>query len=144
GDYCFAQCPTLGAIYFQGNAPTADATTFVDVFQGTNHYYAIAYYLSGSTGWSAFSANTMLPVTDFSTAAHTIITNGAGFGLQGNQFGFTIAWAATNPSVVVRVKTNLTQGSWIPVSTNTLTNGSTYFSEPRTNSRARFYRVSAQ
>ena len=145
GDYAFAQDPGLGAIYFEGNAPTADATTFADLFQGTNNYYAIAYYLSGTTGWTTFSANTKLPVALLLTTAPQILTQGAGFGVQGKQFGFTISWVATNQSVVVRVKTNLTQGSWVPLSTNYLTNGSTYFSETRpTNSRARFYRVSAQ
>jgi hypothetical protein len=147
GAYSFAQCSSLDAVYFYGNAPAADATVFADVFQGTSNYFATAYYVSGMTGWPAFSTNTKLPIALWTPSSSNpiIINNGSGFGIQSNRFGFTISWATTNPSVVVSVKTNLSQGSWVPVSTNTLTNGSTYFSESRsTNSRARFFRVSAQ
>ena len=53
-----------------------------------------------------------------------------GFGVQPGGFGFTISWA-TNASVVVEAATNLANPVWIPVSTNTLTGGTNYFSDPQ-------------
>jgi hypothetical protein len=41
----FAYCTNLASVYFEGNAPTADA----DVFYGDNK--ATVYYLPGTTGW---------------------------------------------------------------------------------------------
>lgn len=146
GDYSFAQCGSLLAVYFEGNAPKADATVFADAFDGQNDYFVSAYYQAGTTGWPAFSTNTDVPAYVWTTnSTPTIVVgSGTGFGAQSNHFGFSISWPG-NPSVVVRVKTNLTQGSWIPVSTNTLTNGLGYFSEPLTRTNiSRFYRVSAQ
>jgi hypothetical protein len=60
---------------------------------------------------------------------------------QTNGFGFIISWA-TNLSVVVEACTNLANPIWSPVGTNTLTGGSSYFSDPQwTNHPARFYRL---
>ena len=61
--------------------------------------------------------------------------------MQTNGFGFIISWA-TNVSVVVEACTNLANPIWSPVGTNTLTGGSSYFSDPQwTNYPARFYRL---
>jgi PKD repeat protein len=62
--YAFFDCTSLTNIYFEGNAPSADST----VFSGDN---AIGYYLSGSTGWSAFSTNTDLPTMELTAIAIT-------------------------------------------------------------------------
>jgi len=70
-----------------------------------------------------------------------ILNNSANFGVQPGGFGFTISWA-TNASVVVQAATNLANPVWMPVSTNPLTNGTSYFSDPQwTNYPERFYRV---
>jgi hypothetical protein len=67
--------------------------------------------------------------------------NGPSFGLRTNRFGFIISWA-TNISVVVEACTNFTDPVWQPVQTNTLTGGSSYFSDPGwTNYPGRFYRL---
>jgi len=59
--------------------------------------------------------------------------------MQTNRFGFTISWA-TNISVVVEACTNL--ADWQPVQTNTLTGGTSYFSDPQwTNYPRRYYRL---
>ena len=72
-----------------------------------------------------------------------ILNNGPSLGVQSNAFGFTIFWA-TNVSVVVEAATNLANTVWVPPQTNTLTNGSVYFSDPQwTNFPGRFYRISA-
>jgi hypothetical protein len=61
--------------------------------------------------------------------------------VQTNQFGFIISWA-TNLSVVVEACTNLSNPTWSPVSTNILTNGSSYFGDPQwTNYPMRLYRL---
>ena len=52
-----------------------------------------------------------------------------------------ISWA-TNASVVVEACTNLANPVWCAVGTNTLTSGSSCFSDPQwTNYPARFYRL---
>ena len=61
--------------------------------------------------------------------------------MRTNGFGFTISWA-TNIPVVVEASTNLANPIWSPLATNTLTSGSSYFSDPQwTNYPARFYRL---
>jgi hypothetical protein len=56
-------------------------------------------------------------------------------------FGFVVSWA-TNLSVVVEACTNLANSTWSPVSTNALTRGWFYFSDPQwTNYPARLYRI---
>jgi len=47
GDYAFFDCANLAAVYFTGNAPTADATVF---FSDNN---VTVYYFPGSTGWAS-------------------------------------------------------------------------------------------
>jgi hypothetical protein len=70
-----------------------------------------------------------------------ILSRSPSFGVKTNRFGFIISWA-TNLSVVVEACTNLANPIWSPVRTNTITNGSSYFSDPQwTIYRARFYRL---
>jgi hypothetical protein len=129
----FANCSGLKAVYFEGNAPGADST----VFQGDNN--VTVYYLPGTTGWS--STFDGVPTALWTLPYPIILTSGANFGAQSNGFSFNISWA-TNISVVVEASTNLAGGVWLPLQTNTLTNGSYYFNDsdfalyPR-----RYYRV---
>ena len=68
-------------------------------------------------------------------------TTSASFGVRTNQFGFTIT-GASNLVIVVEACTNLASPTWSPVGTNTLTGGSSYFSDPQwTNYPARLYRL---
>jgi len=70
-----------------------------------------------------------------------ILNLGRGFGVQTNGFSFIISWA-TNLSVVVEACTNLVNPAWLPVGTNTLTIGSSYFTDSKwTNYPSRFYRL---
>jgi len=95
--------------------------------------------LPGTTGWGAtFDSR---PTAPWFLPNPVILNNSAGFGVQPGGFGFTISWA-TNVSVVVEAATNLANPVWIPVSTNTLTGGTSYFSDPQwTNYPVHFYRV---
>jgi hypothetical protein len=68
-------------------------------------------------------------------------TGDASLGVRANQFGFNITWAS-DMVVVVEASANLANPAWIPVGTNTLTSGSSYFSDPEwINHPARFYRL---
>ena len=60
----------------------------------------------------------------------------------GGQFGFNIT-GPINATVVVEACTNLANVVWIPVATNTLSNGTNYFTDAQwTNYPYRFYRIS--
>ncbi|MGA2866939.1 MAG: histidine phosphatase family protein [Verrucomicrobiota bacterium] len=62
-------------------------------------------------------------------------------GVRTNQFGFNIT-GTSNIVVVVEASTNLANPTWSPLRTNTLTGGSSYFSDPQwTNYSSRFYRL---
>jgi hypothetical protein len=142
GQYAFYWCKGLTSVYFTGNAPspTNDST----VFFGGNFPYvfydpATVYYLPGTTGWGALFDS--LPTAPWFLPNPQILNQSASFGVQPGGFGFTISWA-TNASVVVEAATNLANPVWFPVSTNTLTGGTNYFSDPQwTNYPMRFYRA---
>ena len=122
----------LTRIYFLGNAPTADSTVFSGI-PGT------VYYLPGATGWTNSFAG--LPAVLWNPV---IQTEDGSFGVQSNQFGFTITGTANIP-VVVETCTNPANPTWIPLLAGTLTNGSLYFSDPAwAYYPERFYRISAQ
>jgi len=74
-------------------------------------------------------------------ASPQMVTGDANFGVRANRFGFNIA-GYSNVVVVVDACTNLANPNWIPLQTNTLTGGSSYFSDARwTNELKRFYRL---
>ena len=132
GDTAFWYCTSLTGIYFKGNAPSGGAS----VFNGDNN--ATVYYLPGTVGWGADfggrpTALWFLP--------NPMILTGSSFGLKTNRFGFIISWA-TNIPVVVEACTDLANPIWSPVGTNTLTSGSSCFSDTAwTNYPGRFYRL---
>jgi hypothetical protein len=98
--------------------------------------YATVYYLPGTTGWgTTFGGRpTVLWNPQFQTGAPT-------FGVQNNQFGFTVS-GTTNIPIVLEATTALARPLWVNLQTCTLTNGSIYFSDPTwTNYPNRFYRI---
>ena len=106
-----------------------------------NDNNATVYYLPGPTGWPTVPNAWADRPTALWSLPNPLILNGPSFGVQTNQFGFIISWA-TNIPVVVEVCTNLANPTWSPVGTNTLTDGSSYFSDSKwTNCPARFYRL---
>jgi hypothetical protein len=136
GEQAFGWCLSLASIYFEGNSPGADSTVFTNSYSLTGLDPATAYYLYGTKDWVVFSADTGIPAVLLNPP---IATSTGGFGIQNNQFGFTIA-GPTNTTIVVQASTNLS--TWIAVQTNTLANGSIYFSDAAwTNYPGRFYRV---
>jgi hypothetical protein len=134
GNYAFYDCILLTRVYFAGNAPSP--TNDSSVFSADP---ATVYYLPGTTGWGAMFDG--VPTAPWFLPNPQILNHSAGFGVQPGGFGFTTSWA-TNASVVVEAATNLANPIWIPVSTNTLTSGTNYFSDPQwTNYPERFYRA---
>jgi hypothetical protein len=108
------------------------------VFSGDTN--ATAYYLPGTTGWSSSFGGLQAML---SNSQPLIQTGDGSFGVQNNQFGFNIT-GTTNIPIVVEACTNLANPAWIPLQTNTLTNGSFYFSDAQwTNYPGRFYRISS-
>jgi hypothetical protein len=130
GACAFLSCPSLNAVFFQGNAPGADSSAFHD------DSHATVYYLPGTTGWtSPFGGR---PAVLWNPQVQT---GGPSFGVRTNQFGFTVT-GASNLVIVVEACTNLAHPAWSPLQTNTLTRGSSSFSDPQwTNCPARFYRL---
>jgi hypothetical protein len=127
----------LTSVYFSGNAPTVGSSAF---FADA----ATVYYLPGTIGWGPFLSAVGLSGALWFLPNPLILNSGPSFGAQTNQFGFIVSWA-TNTSVVVKACTNPANPTWVPVSTNTLIGGSSYFSDPQwTNYPGRFYRISSQ
>jgi hypothetical protein len=121
GDYAFTYCLCLSSAYFMGSAFSADRTVFLNPLSGGLK----VYYLPGSSGWNP-----------------QVEQNSASFGVRSNQFGFGIT-GTDGMSIVVEACTNVTDSAWSPVSTITISNGSSYFGDPQwTNYPSRFYRLS--
>ena len=130
GSSAFSYCSLLQGVFLKGNAPSVGFLVF------NNGTSATVYYLPGSTGWGATFAGR--PALLWNPC---IQTTSSTFGVRSNGFGFTIT-GTTNIPAVVEACTNLANPIWFPVGTNTLTDGSSYFSDSQwTNSPCRFYRL---
>ena len=130
GSYAFVYCFSLSTVYFQGNPPVVDSSVF------SGYTGVTGFYMPGTSDWSSFALTTGLTMVLWNPQAQT----GAGFGVQANQFGFNITGTA-NLVVVVVASTNLASPTWVPLTTNTLTGGNSYFSDPQwANYPRRFYR----
>jgi hypothetical protein len=93
-------------------------------------------YLPGTTGWTTTFGG--MPTAMWNPKIQTV---NASFGMKTSQFGFNIIWAS-GQTVVVEGCTNLANDIWSPISTNTLTANSFYFSDTQwTNYPSRFYRI---
>jgi hypothetical protein len=146
----------------QGSTPNSDTNVFVGfrpsgvVWQGpVGLDPATIYYLPATTGWST---HLNVPWTDNCLGTDNygdtgfawlptllwlpqVQTSDGSFGVRGNQFGFNINWAS-GMTVVVEASTSLVNLAWSPISTNTLTSGSAYFSDPESSQYpTRFYRL---
>jgi hypothetical protein len=127
GGSAFFHCYGLEGVYFRGNAPTLGS----GVFSGDNA--ATVYYLPETSGWDSFAYSPTVPW-------NPQVQVDANVGVGTNGFGFTITNGG-NPVIVVEACTNLVIPSWSPLATNTLSGGSSSFSDPEwTNSPRRFYR----
>jgi len=143
GDSAFAGCLSLTSVYFQGNAPSLGASVFSYTLYGPwgedpQQVWdpATVFYLPGTTGWG-----TTLGGLPTALWPPQIQSSNASFGVQTNQFGFNINWAS-GMSVAVDASTNLANPIWTPITTNTLTSSTVYFSDPEWSKYpTRFYRL---
>jgi hypothetical protein len=133
GERAFSQ---TGAeeVFFLGDA----------VFEGYWYNYSFdypvrtIYYLPGAVGWSTNfqGIRTMLwnPRPD---------TSRGDFGIRTNRFSFMIVGLTNyDASVVVEANTNMSLGTWVPVSTNSMMKGYSYFTDSGwTNFSKRYYRL---
>jgi hypothetical protein len=132
-DSTFYQCTNLKGVYFKGNAPGLGD----GVFDGDTG--AAVYYLPGTTGWGTTFGGR--PTAPWVLSNPLILNSGPSYGVKSNRFGFIISWA-TNIAVTVEASSTLANSTWAPISTNTLINGQSYFSDPQwTNHPSRFYRL---
>jgi deoxycytidine triphosphate deaminase len=129
GDSAFADCTNLAGVYFRGNTPSLGGT---NVFSGANH--SIIYSPPGIVGWgTSFAGRPVLPCNPQ--------VQDSSVGVRANQFGFTFT-GSYGMLVVVEASRNLANPVWVPVQTNTLGVGSTYFNDPQCkNYPGRFYRL---
>jgi len=136
GGYVFYSCTNLTGVYFQGNAPDFGPFVFIGADNAT------LYYLPGATDWgTTYTGGATFTGRPAVLWNPRITTSDASFGVRTNRFGFNITWASDRV-LVVEACTNLANPAWIPVGTNTLTGGSSYFSDPEwTNYPVRFYRL---
>ncbi len=126
GIYAFAHCSRLTDVYFKGNAPALGDTS---VLSETDD--ATVYYLPGATGWGPTFGGR--PTVLWNPTPQ--ITG------PSDPFSFTIT-GSENLVIVVEAATSLSNPDWTPVSTNTLTGGSSPFSDPQwANHPARYYRL---
>jgi len=132
-----------GSPYYQwynshGTIPAATNSSYViNPVQATHSddYWAVVF--------TSFTRRTseVATVTVLLPGSFGMETSGDMFGIRSNQFGFNII-GPTNLNVVVETSTNLANPSWLPVQTNTLTMGVSYFTDTQwTNYAARFYRL---
>jgi uncharacterized repeat protein (TIGR03803 family) len=136
GNDAFGYCFSLTGIYFNGNAPNVPLTSWTVFDYDSN---ATVYYLPGTLGWGPTFGGR--PTALWTPKVQTSDTS---FGVQTNQFGFNINWAS-GMTVVVEASTSLVNPVWSPVTTNVLSGGTFYFSDPQwTNYPSRFYRVRSQ
>jgi hypothetical protein len=90
----------------------------------------------GASGWSNTLAG--LPTVLWNPQ---IQTQAANFGMQNNQFGFTILGTPNIP-ITVAYSTNLASGTWTPLQSVTLLGGSYVFSDlDSVNYSNRFYNI---
>jgi hypothetical protein len=117
GGDAFGACPSLISIYILGNAPPNDGTIFFNDSPSS----VTVYYLPGTTNWGTTFGG--VPTVLWNPQA-TVLS------LGGGKFDFNIT-GPTNAVIVVEACTNLANPVWIPVSTNTLSGGTSSFSDPQ-------------
>lgn len=130
GDWAFCDCINLAGVYFRGDAPALG----LNVFYGDDN--AIIYHLPDTSWESTFGD---CPAVAWNP---NVQPGDIHFDIQSTRFGFTVT-CTTNFIVVVEACTNLAEGKWIPVQTNTSISGSFSFTDQQsTNYPNRYYRLS--
>jgi hypothetical protein len=131
-DRAFAECNGLTGVYFEGDAPKREADIFLNDNQLT------IYYVPGTVGWGPTFGGRPTAIW-----LPEVQTDDPSFGLVHGTFGFNIKWASDHV-VAVEAADATANPIWSPVSTNTMIDGTSYFSDPEwANWPQRFYRLRA-
>lgn len=127
----FGGCSSLSGIYCHGDAPTLISNSaFSGVTNGT------VYYNPKTSGWGPTYGD--LPTVAWNPE---IQTEEESFGVKSNGFSFNIS-GTNNMLVVVEASTNLANGAWTPIKTNSISNMVNFNDTKWTNHTHRFYRLS--
>jgi hypothetical protein len=127
GGNVFQNCWDLQGVYFTSNAPSPDwdSTMFADS-------HPTIFHLPGTAGWGATFAGRPTAVWQIPIDTPAVQDSGFEFRITGPD----------SEEAVLEVCTNLAQGVWTPVETNTLLNGFAVFSDPDwTNRPTRYFRI---
>lgn len=128
GASAFAGCTRLATVTFEGNKPPDPSALFQNASP-------TVYYLPGTTGWGSVYAGR--PALLWNPTASTANPD---FGFKDGALGFNVT-GTLGITVIVETSRDLAQTAWIPVSTNTLTGGPSYFTDPASTTNANsFYR----
>ena len=129
GIHAFSGCSSLKGVYFHGDALPLDWTVFAKV-------PGFAYFLPGTRGWQATVGG--IPTRLWNPR---ILSTDGRFGTRTNRFGFAIV-GSTDLRVVVEASVDPVGSVWLPVGTNVLVDGSSYFGDSDwLNHPHRFYRL---
>lgn len=132
GNGAFLGCPKLTAVYFEGNRPTVG-------FAFDDEVDATMFYLPGSSGWGATFGERPTALWK-----PRLEIKGAFPREQTNRVGITVSWAS-GKTVVIEASPTGTSPIWSAVSTNTLDEGTFWFSDADwANHARRFYRARAE
>ncbi len=128
GKGAFSQCDGLATVYFEGNQP--------DALDGIFEFgLPTVYYLPATTGWGLMFGDRPAVLWN-----PTVSTSDPSFGVREGTFGLEIKGS---PGIRVTVEAcfDLANPVWLAISTNTLKDGSWYFSDSRwTNHASAVYR----
>jgi len=124
-------CTNLQSVFMQGDAPAV-----VWFWQGATESSPTVYYRSGTEGWGTELGG--MPTALWNPS---IGSNGQDLGVGEGGFAFNLN-GAPGLVVIVEACTDLAHPAWTPISTNSLTAGSTVFQDPDwLNHPGRFYRL---
>jgi hypothetical protein len=128
----FQSCFALREAYFEGNAPQTDGTAFGDSIG------VIIYYGPESTNWGE-----TLGFRPTALWNPIVSADDSKFGVVAGTFGFNI-FGSDGLSVIVESTDDLSNPSWVPVSTNVISGGASEFRDPEwTRSASKVYRFSS-
>lgn len=116
GSAAFGYC-SLDGVYFRGNPPELEGLVFEHLEK------TIIYYLPETVGWTSTFGGRSTRLWN-----PKVMFNDATFGVKAGEFGFTIS-GTSNLIVVVEASSDLLNPVWIPVGTNILAGGSSFFAD---------------
>lgn len=129
GDLVFLNCSRLATVTFEGN-PAVESVGFSFGASPT------VYFLPQSHGWSPTYAGRPALLWN-----PTVSLSDSSFGVRNGSFGFDIH-GTPGIKVVIEASTDLANGPWTSVGTNTLTaDGSSFFEKHSQSNGNAFYRL---